>query len=716
IDAVEAHGTGTTLGDPIEAQALIAAYGTSRTPDRPLWLGSVKSNIGHAQAAAGIAGIIKMILALRHATLPATLHIDAPTPHVAWPGTGTIRLLTAPVPWTGSSRPRRAAISAFGVSGTNAHIIIEEPPAPAPQDTSPAPDGTGPAPDTSPVLLPGGADTAWPVSARTGPALAAHAARLHRYLAARPALDPADIAWSLAAGRAGLEHRAVITAAARTGLLDGLAALAAGQPAAAVTAAAVPPAGPGKTVFVFPGQGGQWPGMGRDLAAASPVFAARLAECAAALAPFTDWSLIEVITGAPGAPALDRVDIVQPALWAVMVSLAAVWEAAGITPDAVAGHSQGEIAAAAVAGILTLPDAARIIALRSQALTALAGHGGMLSLAEPADRAAARITPWGQHLSLAAVNGPAATVISGDPAALDELAAACTADGIRTRPVPVDYASHSPQVTQLRTRILTDLAPITPAPARIPMISAMTGQWITGPELGPAYWYDSLRATVNFHHAIQALTAAGHTTYIETSPHPVLAPAIADQPGTPLTVTGTLRRDDGGPARLLASLAAAWTAGLPVTWPALLPGHRIDLPTYPFQHQRYWPAQMASASAGDAAAAGLVPAGHPLLTAAVRLADGAGLVLAGRITVTAAPWLADHVVAGTVLLPGTAFVDLAAHAARLCGAGQIEELVLETPLALPPHGAVALQVTTAGPGPDGRHAIQIHAPPPPPPP
>ena len=572
VDAVEAHGTGTTLGDPIEAQALLATYGQERPQDQPLWLGSVKSNIGHAQCAAGVAGVIKMVLSLQHQMLPATLHVDEPSPDVDW-SAGAVRLLTEARPWSAGDHPRRAGISAFGVSGTNVHAILEE-----------APPASGPSAPTGgklPVLT---ARVAWLVSGRTAEGLAAQAARLREFVAARPDLDPADVGWSLATTRSAFERRAMVTGDSREELAAGLAALAAGQPAAGVVTGAAGAAG--KTVFVFPGQGGQWAGMGRELAASSPVFAARLAECARALAPYVGWSLEDVLASAPGAPELESAEVVQPALWAVMVSLAALWEAVGVTPDAVAGHSQGEIAAAYVAGILSLEDAAKVVALRSKALMALAGRGGMLSVAEPAAQVKDRLARWDGRLSVGAVNGPAATVVSGDPAALEELAAHCAGQGIRTKPVPVDYASHDPQVGQIREEILAVLDGITPGPARVPMVSAMTGEFLEGPEAGAGYWFDGLRQPVEFDRAIRVL-AARHRVFVEVSPHPVLTAAITETledaraagPTRRAVVTGTLRREDGGPARFLACLAEVYVHGTAVDWAAVLPaGQQIDLP------------------------------------------------------------------------------------------------------------------------------------------
>jgi len=628
VDAVEAHGTGTTLGDPIEAQALIATYGQDRADGRPLWLGSVKSNIGHSQLAAGVAGVIKLVLALRHQTLPATLHADEPSPHVNWEA-GAVRLLAEPVPWPAGDRVRRAGVSSFGFSGTNAHMIVAEPPAPdGALDAAPGA-GAGAAPargegerPPAPVLT--ASTVAWLVSSRSAEGLRAQAARLAAHVAARPALDPADVGWSLATTRSVFEHRAVVLGASLDELAVGLAAVTAGEPAPGTVSGEVPAGGAGRVVFVFPGQGGQWAGMGRELAACCPVFAERLAECSRALAPHTGWDLERVLAGAEGAPGLEATDVVQPALWAVMVSLAAVWQAAGVTPDAVVGHSQGEIAAATVAGILSVEDAAAVVALRSRALLALAGRGGMASVAEPADQVRQRLGAWGERLAVAAVNGPSATVVSGEPAALAELVAACESEGVRARTVPVDYASHCAQVEAIREEVLAALAGVTLGPAAIPMVSAMTGQWLDGPEAGAGYWYDSLRAPVEFDRAVRVLAASGHGAFAEISPHPVLTAAItqtledaagaaggegtagesgaiveAGAVGAPApVVTGTLRRDEGGPARLLASLAEAHVHGAPVDWAAVLGGgRRVELPTYAFQRRRFWPRPTAPAPA-----------------------------------------------------------------------------------------------------------------------
>ncbi|WP_345600227.1 acyltransferase domain-containing protein [Thermocatellispora tengchongensis] len=707
VDAIEAHGTGTELGDPIEAQALLATYGQDRPDGRPLWLGSVKSNIGHTQCAAGVASVIKMVLALQHQELPRSLYADRPSTHVDWTE-GDIRLLAEAQPWPANGRVRRAGVSSFGISGTNVHLLMEEAPAPVPPDRAEI--------GSVPVLT--GSITAWPVSGRTRAALAGQATRLAEFVAARPELDAADVAWSLVTTRSVFEHRAVVTGRSREELLPGLSAVSAGLPAAGVVTGEVPVGGgTGRVVFVFPGQGSQWAGMGRELAESSPVFAARLAECGRALAPYADWSLDDVLHGREGAPSLDRVDVVQPVLWAVMVSLAAVWQAAGVEPDAVVGHSQGEIAAAVVAGILSLDDAAKIVALRSRALTALSGRGGMLSIAESVTAVRSRVQSWGERVSVAAVNGPVATVVSGDPDALAEVLAACEREGVRARMLPVDYASHGPQVDELREEILKLLDGVTPQPGRVPMVSAMSGEFVEGPEMDAGYWYASLRATVEFSRAIEALGRAGYGVFVETSPHPVLtAPVTATLEGLSATtdpvVTGTLRRGDGGPARLLASLAEVHVRGVAVDWSAVLAeAERVDLPTYAFASQRFWPAPVAS-GAGDLTSAGLESVGHPLLGASVELAEGEGLVVTGRLSLRAQPWLADYAVAGIVVLPGTALAELAVVAGHHAGCPRIEKLTLTAPLVLSADHPTQVQITLGAPedGPEpGRRTVQIYA-------
>ena len=459
VDLVEGHGTGTTLGDPIEAQAVLATYGQDRPVDRPVWLGSIKSNMGHTSAAAGAAGVIKMVQAMRHGVMPKTLHLDMPTPHVDW-SAGAVSLLTQSRPWPAQNRPRRAGVSSFGISGTNAHVIVEEPPVDLETVAAER--------DDSEVAA------AWVLSARSAEALAAQARRLLAWVGADDALSAVDVGWSLVSTRSTLDHRAVVVGADREHLTAGLAGLAAGEPGANVVVGRAQSVG--KTVFVFPGQGSQWAGMGAQLLDTSTVFAEHMHRCDKALAEHMEWSLIDVIRGAPGAPGLDRVDVVQPALWAIMVSLAQLWRSVGVVPDAVIGHSQGEIAAAYVAGALSLEDAARVVALRSRLLVQLSGAGGMVSVACGLAQAQELVAAWADRLNIAAVNGVSAVAISGDVDALEGLMRRCAAVDVRARRIDVDYASHSAQVDAIREPLTDALTGIEPESSSLTFFSTVTGE------------------------------------------------------------------------------------------------------------------------------------------------------------------------------------------------------------------------------------------------
>ncbi|WP_346241299.1 type I polyketide synthase, partial [Streptomyces malaysiensis] len=685
VDAVEAHGTGTTLGDPIEAQALLATYGQDRADGRPLLLGSVKSNIGHTQAAAGVAGVMKMVLAIQHGALPKTLHVDEPSPHVDW-SAGAVQLLAEKVAWPQSDEPRRAGVSAFGVSGTNAHVVLEQ--APVGGEDEAADDGVG-----------GGHSgvVPWVLSARSEAALRAQGDRLTSYVEKAPELSAEDVGWSLATARTVFEHRAVVLAGERGGLVGGVGALAEGRDVSGLIRGVA--GADGRVVLVFPGQGWQWVGMAAGLLESSAVFAERVGECAVALAPFVEWSLVDVLRGGEGdAAALERVDVVQPVLWAVMVSLAEVWRSFGVEPAAVIGHSQGEIAAACVAGALSLEDGARVVALRSKALRALSGRGGMVSVSLPVGEVRERLVRWGERLSVAAVNGPSAVVVSGDAAALEELLALCEAEGIRARRVPVDYASHCAHVEAIEDELRQMLAGIGPRSSSVPFYSTVTGGVLDTAGLDAGYWYRNLRQTVRFDETVGALLSDGFQVFVEASAHPVLTVGVeqtAEEHGSRVTAVGSLRRDEGGLDRFLTSVAEAYVGGASVDWSTVFQGtgaRQVDLPTYAFQHQHYW-IKTPSPAVGDVTSAGLGSADHPLLGAVVGLAGVDGVLLTGRLSLVSHGWLADHVVWGVVVVPGAALVELVLRAGDGVGCGWLEELTLEVPLVVPERGGVQVQLS-----------------------
>ena len=679
VDVVEAHGTGTALGDPIEAQALLATYGQDRTGD-PLLLGSVKSNLGHSQAAAGVAGVIKMVEAMRHGELPRTLHVTEPTTRVDWTS-GAVELIRERRAWPETDHPRRAAVSSFGVSGTNAHVILEQ------GDTGPVPE--------SPA---DGAVVPWPLSAADEAAVRAQAGRLRAHLDT----TPAAVGTALASTRALLPRRAVVVGAGREEFAAALDALAEGAPSPAVVEGVADLAG--KTVFVFPGQGGQWAGMGRELLETSPVFAEKVRECEDAFAPHLDWSVTAVLRDDPGASPLEQIDIMQPALFTIMVALAALWESYGVRPDAVIGHSQGEVAAAYVSGALSLEDAARVVVVRSREFAKLHGLGGMLTVQLPADVVEADLADV-PGVSINGLNGPTSVVVGGEAAGLDELQERWTAREARWKRIPVEFASHTPQVAPIRDALLTDLACIEPRTATVPFHSTVTGTVLDGGELDAEYWYGNVLKMVRFEPGIGDLIASGHDTFVEIGPKPVMTMSVQESlevRGARGVVTGSLRREDGGLRRFLASAAEIFVRGARVDWsPAFGAATPVPLPTYAFQHRPFWPRPARTRQ--DAGSLGLAGVGdHAFLGAAIGLADG-GWVLSGRVSAETHPWLADHAVGGSIVFPGTGFVDLALRAGELAGCDALADLTLVAPLVLPERGSVRLQVVLSD------RDIAIHA-------
>jgi acyl transferase domain-containing protein len=580
VDLVEAHGTGTKLGDPIEAGAVLATYGQGRAEGRPLWLGSLKSNIGHSIAAAGVGGVIKSVLALRHGYLPRTLHVDAPSQHVDW-SSGDVELLVEGREWTRADGPRRAGVSSFGVSGTNAHVVLEEEP---PQDPSQDPAQERAAdPGVVGGLVP------WVVSGKSAAALEQQAGKLREFVAAAPGVDVTDIGGSLVSSRSRFEHRAVVLGRGRDELLSGSVALSEGAESVGVVRGVAGKLG--GVAFVFPGQGSQWVGMGRQLYDNFPVFARSLDACAAALSEWVDWSLLDVVRGAEGAPTLERVDVVQPALFSVMVSTAALWRSWGVEPAAVVGHSQGEIAAAHVCGALSLRDATKVVALRSKALIDVIGHGGMASVAESADVVEQRLAPWSDQVSVAVVNGPRSVVVSGEPDALDEFVEKMKADGVQARRIPVDYASHSHHVTRVRDQVLDVLSDVSPKSSTLPFCSTLYGETTDTAELNGDYWYNNLREKVLFEPSVRRLADDGFRVFIEMSPHPVLTVPVQEivEDVDDALVLSSSRRGRDEVESLIGSLAQLHVRGGTVDWDALFgTRRRVDLPTYAFQRQRYW--------------------------------------------------------------------------------------------------------------------------------
>ncbi|MET8100300.1 SDR family NAD(P)-dependent oxidoreductase [Streptomyces sp. NPDC005236] len=776
LDYVEAHGTGTRLGDPIEGRALASVFGPGRPADRPLGVGSLKSNIGHTQAAAGIAGVIKAVLSLGHERLPASLHAETPTEHVDW-AEGGLRVHSGTEEWPRrGDRVRRAGVSAFGISGTNAHVVLEETPqdlirpvatpvdlmrpattpagqtrpvaipqdlmrpavtpqdpaatpqdltrpATTPQATTPqattSPPTATPLPTATPAPAPTPArsprtpePTLFPLSARTLPALAGQAARLLDALATQPRPELSDVASTLAHHRTHFEHRAVLQACDHDELLAALQGLAEGKPDPDLVVGPQQTHPPGKLAFVFPGQGAQWSGMARELLDRSPVFADELDRCDAALRPFTGWSVTSVLRGDEGAPAAERVDVVQPVLFAVMVSLAAVWRARGVRPDAVIGHSQGEVAAACVAGALSLNDAAAVVALRSQALTEVSGTGTMAVVALPHTEVEARLAGLGDRVSVAAVNSARSTVIAGDVEPLDALLAELGREQVFVRRLDVDYASHSARVEPLRATLLDELDGVTTSPSAVAWYSTVTGEPVKE-ELEADYWYTNLREPVRFAPTVERMAADGYRHFVELSPHPSLVTAVRtiaeDHGHDDLVAVGSLRRDEDGPACLDRAAAELHVHGRRIDWRRVVPdGEATDLPTYAWDQQSYW---VAPEPGSGAPASGLFDrAPHPLLGVQLQSADESRWTFRGEWSPATADWLSDHTVFGRTVVSGTTVMELCRAAlavARPDVPGDLTGLLLLAPLVLPRTGTVevSVDVVTTGSAPE----VTVHS-------
>ncbi|MFE3743353.1 SDR family NAD(P)-dependent oxidoreductase, partial [Streptomyces sp. NPDC059134] len=701
VDAVEAHGTGTTLGDPIEAQALLATYGQDRPEDRPLLLGSIKSNIGHTQAAAGVAGVIKMVLALRNEMLPATLNVDEPSDQVDWT-TGSVELLTEARAWTGAERPRRAGISSFGISGTNAHIIVEQ----APATGRPAAEPDRPGPDAPAVDPEGQAQVPapfvpWLLSARDPGALRAQAERLHRWLAADSAARPLDVAYSLATGRARFEHRVAVTGSSRDGLLAALGAVARGEEPTTG-------AGEGLLALLFPGQGSQRLGMGRDLYDRFPVFAEAFDAVCAGLDAHLERPLREVVWGDDRA-ALDNTAYAQAALFALGVALHRLTASWGVTPDLVAGHSIGEITAAHVAGVFSLADACALVAARGRLMAALPEGGAMAAIEATEDEVLPYLT---DGVSVAAVNGPTSLVVSGTAEDVEKISAILREQGRRTTALRVSHAFHSPLMEPMLEEFRAVVAGLSPQPPVLPVVSNLTGATASAEELRSAdYWVRHVREAVRFADGVTTLYAAGATRFLELGPDGVASAMARDSLPEEAVTVAAQRRGGPGDEALVDALARLHGHGVGVDWAAFFAGRgarTTELPTYAFQRRRFWPEGTMTMGAG-AEAAGLGSADHPLLGGAVEVAGTEGHLFTGRLSRGSHGWIADHRVMGAVLVPGTALLELAVHAGNVLGCDRVEELTLAAPLVLPERGTVQIQVGVGAPDETGRRTVGVHS-------
>ncbi|WP_425315013.1 SDR family NAD(P)-dependent oxidoreductase, partial [Streptomyces viridochromogenes] len=691
VDVVEAHGTGTRLGDPIEAQALLNTYGQDHTDERPLWLGSLKSNIGHAQAAAGVGGVIKMVQAMRHGVLPRTLHVDEPSGHVDW-DTGAVELLTEAREWPVLDRPRRAGVSSFGISGTNAHVIIEA----VEHDEAEAP--TEPS-RTLPAVP-------WTLSGRTPAALREQATKLLSHLERDSSAAPLDVAYSLSATRAVFDQRAVVVGADGEALVEGLRALASGGSSGRVVSGARVA---GRTAFLFTGQGSQRIGMGQELYATYPAYAAAFDEVAGALEGHLGRSLGEVIRSGEG---LDETVNTQAALFAVEVALFRLMEAHGVTPDYLLGHSVGEVVAAHVAGVLDLADAAALVAARGRLMQSAVAGGAMLAVQAAEEEVRGLLAGCEGLVDVAAVNGPRSVVVSGDAATVDGLAVVWKEQGLRVKRLTVSHAFHSfhmDGVLEEFEEVARGLAFRAP---RIPVVSNVTGVLASEVELcSPEYWARHIRQAVRFHDGVRHLVDLGVSTFLELGPDGVLTAMAqetleADDRDDVHALT-LLRRDHPEAETVVKALGTLHSRGVRVGWEAFFEGtgaKRVPLPTYAFQHERYW----LQPTAPEDGEAGPDATGHPLLGTAVPVAGTGQTVFTSRLSRRTHGWIDDHTVLGTAVLPASALVEAAVRAADEVGAGHLESLTVHRPPVLPDHGTARLQTVVGAPDETGRRPFTVH--------
>ncbi|MFE9222916.1 type I polyketide synthase, partial [Streptomyces lavendulae] len=696
--------------DPIEAQALLATYGQDRPEGRPLWLGSLKSNIGHTQAAAGVAGVIKMVEAMRHGVLPRTLHADEPSPHIDW-SAGAVELLTEAREWAQSGRPRRAGVSSFGVSGTNAHVVIEQPEQPEQSERQPRADGPTNTPTAGTATA---TAVAWPLSAKDPAALREQAARLLTHLMEHPDLGTADIGLSLAASRAALDLRSAAVGTGREELMAALGALAEGRPASGALArdetSTGAPAGGGRTAFLFSGQGSQRLGAGRELYAAFPVFAEAFDAACAALDAHLERPVRDVVFG-EDPELLHRTAQAQPALFALEVALFRLVESWGVRPDFLAGHSVGEFAAAHVAGVLSLEDAAALVAARGRLMEALPSGGVMVAVQASEAEVRDLLPGFEDRAGVAAVNGPSAVVVSGAQDAVAAVVDRLAADGRKTKALTVSHAFHSPLMDPMLDDFRAVVGGVTFGAPRLPLVSTLTGAPATAEELSSAdYWVRHVREAVRFADAVTSLADLGVRTFLEVGPGGVLTAMAQDSLDEHAVTLPLLRTDRAEDLAVTTALAHLHVHGVPVDWTVFYAGRStrtVELPTYAFQYEHYW--LDVPTAPGDVAAAGLAAAGHALFGAAALLPDGAGSLLTGRLSLATHPWLADHAISGLTLLPGTAFLEMAVRAGDELDCGRVDELTLAAPLVLPEHGAVQVRVVVGAADEADRRTVRIYS-------
>ncbi|WP_061300689.1 type I polyketide synthase [Herbidospora cretacea] len=685
VDAVEAHGTGTRLGDPIEAQALLATYGAAHDAARPLWLGSLKSNIGHAVAASGIGGVIKTVQAIRHGVLPKTMHVDEPTPLVDW-ARGGVELLTEQRPWPETGRPRRAAVSSFGVSGTNAHVILEQ-----------APDSDAETGRETPLPV-----VPWPLSAKTPRAVRAQAGRLLSFVERNPELSAERIAQSLATTRAALDHRAVVVGADREGLLTGLRALAGG--AETVPSAASRQGGLG---LLFTGQGSQRAGMGLKLCAAFPVFAEAFDAVCAAVDPHLDRPLRQVIAEGDR---LVETRYAQPALFAFEVATARLAMSWGMRPGVLVGHSIGELAAAHLAGVLSLPDAAAVVTARGRLMQRLPAGGVMVALRATPEEVSPLLEGHESRAGIAAVNGPSAVVVSGDDDVVTGIAATVASWGRSAKRLTVSHAFHSPLMEPMLAEFGEVVRAVSFSAPTIPIISTVTGEVADADTLcSPEYWIDQVRRPVRFLDAVRRLADQGVTATLEVGPGAALTALVGDglDGRAGVTAVASTRTSDAEPVELVDAVGRLWAVGVAVDWAAYLaPAGAAagPLPSYAFQRQRYWlpPAAMR----GDD------PAGpvsdHPLLGAPVEVAGRDEVLISGALSTSLAPWLGEHRLFARQVVPSSVLLEMAVRAGDEVGCPHVDELVVCEQVVLPERARLRVQLTVDAPDGAGRRRISVH--------